>query len=252
MNQFKKVVTHGGVFHADETLAIYTLRKLGVITSDMSIERTFNVSSDDLANHSVLVLDIGKSYNPELGNFDHHQDTNLSATNVLVLEHFCSDSKLVNVLREQFYNAVSDIDRGITKSTSASFSQIISNVNMAGENSFDVALILVEKVLHHVWHVAEESVRLEAKYFGLPLIGNEKIRVQEDSEFIPNWKTLAADENTAFLLSPNLRGGWQLVSRDSDLFNIPVGQGQTFRHNSGFMAVYETRELAEAHALTLV
>ena len=56
------VVTHGGVFHADEVLATVILSK---VLGDITVLRTFKVPeglSDD-----VIVYDIG------FGRFDHHQ-----------------------------------------------------------------------------------------------------------------------------------------------------------------------------------
>ena len=241
---FSKVLTHGGVFHADEVLAIATLRKLGVINNSTPIERVMKVEGEIPSD--VLVLDCGVKFNG-INLFDHHQDATLPASNLLVLQTFCTDTKLVQVLTDTFFGAVSDTDKGITKSQTASFTQLISNFNML-PNGFEMALQFATMALDAAWQVASESVRLESKWFSLPTICNGKAKLQEDSEFIPNWKTLAEKEAVLLLVAPNARGGWQIVSQNSDVLAIPKGEGQTFCHNTGFMAVYETKEFALKHA----
>lgn len=243
--KFNKVLTHGGVFHADEVLAIATLRKLEVIDNSTTIERVIKVEGEIPSD--VLVLDCGGEFNG-VNLFDHHQDAKLPASNLLVLRAFCKDTKLVQVLTDTFFGAISDTDKGITKSQPASFTQLISNFNML-QNGFELALQFATMALDAAWQVASESVRLEGKWFSLPTIFNGKAKLQEDSEFIPNWKSLAEKEGILLLVAPNVRGGWQIVSQNSDVLAIEKGfEGQTFCHNTGFMAVYETKEFALKHA----
>ena len=65
MKSFKKIVTHDGVFHADEVTACAFLRHFGEIvrTRDPEI-----VNDPD-----NLVLDVGGIHDPENNRFDHHQ-----------------------------------------------------------------------------------------------------------------------------------------------------------------------------------
>ncbi len=245
--KFTKVITHGGTFHADEVLAIVTLRKLGVISKLTPIERVMKLEEEIPSD--VLVLDFGGQFNG-INLFDHHQDENLPASNLLVLQTFC-DAKLAQVLTDNFFGIVSDTDKGITKSLPASFTQLISNFNMMS-GGFEMALSFAEMALDAAWQVATESIRLENKWVSLDLIFNGKARIQEDSEFIPNWKSLAEKEDVLLLIAPNARSGWQIVSRNSDVLSIPKGyEGQTFCHNTGFMAVYETKDIALNHAALL-
>jgi len=59
------------------------------------------------------VLDIGGRLESEKGNFDHHQNENITATNMLILNHFCNDEKLKVLLRKQLFSYVDAVDRGI-------------------------------------------------------------------------------------------------------------------------------------------
>jgi Uncharacterised protein family (UPF0160) len=65
-----KVVTHGGKAHEDETYAAAhaLFKNPGAI-----LERVMAPTEEDLEDPTVLVLDIGKRYEPEKNNYDHHQ-----------------------------------------------------------------------------------------------------------------------------------------------------------------------------------
>ena len=79
-----------------------------------------------------------------------------------------------------------------------------------------------------------------------------KIAIQEDTNIILNWKGLAKRDDIMILVCPSVREGWQIISRDSEEFTVPGHESQTFRHQSGFMAVYADREAAIAHAMEIV
>lgn len=65
----KKIITHPGVFHADDVCAIAWLRICGVTAP---VERR-NPTVDDLNDSEILVVDVGGEHAPARGNFDHHQ-----------------------------------------------------------------------------------------------------------------------------------------------------------------------------------
>ena len=88
MPRIKKIVTHAGTFHADELCALALLHTM---FPDAPVERTYTPSEEDFQDPEVWVLDIGRRYEPELNNFDHHHDAELPATNMLVLRHFLPD-----------------------------------------------------------------------------------------------------------------------------------------------------------------
>jgi hypothetical protein len=53
---------------------------------------------------------------------------------------------------------------------------------------------------------------------------------------------MAYEEGIIYIVQPCLRGGWQVVSRSSEENPLPENEKQTFRHHSGFMCVFETKE----------
>jgi hypothetical protein len=231
----KRVITHAGAHHADELLAIATLEFATDKKFQFQIERTFQVSQEDLDNPEVFVLDIGRQYNPEMGNFDHHQSGDLKATNILILESLCGGIELVQELKTLMFDYVSDIDRGVKFKTPG----LPCLNSMVKGLSFDEALDLVRLTLKSAVSTARERIKSREEIKKCPIEGNVLLTHQP----IVGWQDLV-DEHIIYCLGPNPRGGWSLVSKDSTKWPIPVAEGQTFRHNSGFMAVYESREAA--------
>ena len=129
-----KIVTHGGAFHADELLAIATFKLFTGI--DVPIERVFKVSPDDLQNPNALVIDIGGFFSVSSNTYDHHQNIELQASNLLVLGSACEDPRLLTKLLP-FYNRVSDIDRGIRIAEPCEFNNIVRNFNSLS-NGFEI------------------------------------------------------------------------------------------------------------------
>lgn len=241
-----KVITHAGVFHLDEILAIATLRELNVINEDTPIERKFQISNDELDNPSIAIIDVGKNYNDDLNNFDHHQDGNLPASNLLILSHFYTDDREKELLRDELYIPVSDNDVGINvaKENDASLYSCIRNLNNI-ENGFETAINIVQNILKGYIATAKKAVEGEQRWLNLPEFKTSKgynYKIQEDDNFIPNWKELAKRDNIHFLVTPNARGGYQAMTRNSDEITFPENENATFRHNSGFMIVFKTKE----------
>jgi uncharacterized UPF0160 family protein len=251
--KYKKIITHSGAFHADEVLAIVLLRYLGL---NVPIERKNQVTAEELADPTILVLDVGLRLDPEFGNFDHHQDAGLDATCMLVLQHFVRDKKLRKRLADKLFQVVSDIDcgriEGQRRIISSSFSSIIGNLRSLPEG-FDVALDVAQKILEGYMRTAEQAIEGEAKWKTLETGGGGRFKAQDDATFIPDWEELAASEGVCMYLKPNYRipGSYQILA-DTNVLRIPPKDTQLFLHNSGHMAVYASREDAVSHAEEIV
>ena len=68
-----KVVTHDGTFHTDEVFAIALLKKF--VNSNLEIIRTRdeNILDEAKADKRTFIVDVGRDYNYNMKNFDHHQ-----------------------------------------------------------------------------------------------------------------------------------------------------------------------------------
>jgi len=258
----KKIITHPGVFHADETVAIAILKQ---VFSEVEIEKTYKPTPESLENPEIFVLDIGGVYNPEKNNFDHHQDKELGASNLLVFRNFSdliaekfgiseNEKEEFNLLvTEKFLNYISDVDCGkILEQNSPNvptISSIIRSLNNI-ENGFEIALQVAESAFLGACETAKLAVKGRTLWNSFEKL-SDKVKLQETADFIPNWKELATEEGVMLLVQKNLREGWQVVSRSTDELILPVSEKQTFRHNSGFMCVFAEKQDAIDFALSI-
>jgi hypothetical protein len=88
----KSVITHPGNAHFDEVMAISLLLATHP-DENFQIERR-DPGQKELDNPDVWVIDTGERYEPELHNFDHHQNLELDASFVLVADYLGLSKKL--------------------------------------------------------------------------------------------------------------------------------------------------------------
>ena len=234
-----KIITHSGKFHADEVMAIAIL----TLNKNILIQRKDSVMIEELNDSKIFVLDIGGQYNKELSNYDHHQDQNLEATCILIgKEHLASDfyEWIKPLLIE-----ISDIDRGIRKSNKFDFNRIITSYNWLTDNpniNFFDALHVAKMFLQGQIKIFESYKEGLEKFKKLEKFG--VIAISHEKE-IANWREYAIENNIVFLVCPNREEGkYSIITVDSTKWPIPPHPDQTFRHNSGFMAVYPSFEIA--------
>jgi hypothetical protein len=79
-----KIIVHPGSAHRDDFMAVSIL--LATLEEAEVFRR--DPTSEDLADPATYVVDVGMQYDPEMNNFDHHQDSSLPCAFHLVMEHF--------------------------------------------------------------------------------------------------------------------------------------------------------------------
>ncbi len=85
-----KIVTHSGAFHTDEVFAVALLKKF--VNGNIEVIRTRNneLLEEAKKDKSTYVIDVGREYNEEYRNFDHHQrEFNLKWNNEIGLLSSC-------------------------------------------------------------------------------------------------------------------------------------------------------------------
>jgi uncharacterized UPF0160 family protein len=250
--QYKKIITHGATFHADEILAIAVIE---YSTATLPIERKFanQITEAEYNDASVLILDVGRRLEPSLGNFDHHQDGNVPATNMLILDHFCKDLELKAKLQKYLFSYVDKVDRGHIVETgeemqTPTFNSIIRNLNGL-EDGFELALQVARIALAGAVNTSEKAIAGEKAWNALEKLNG--IAIDHSTNIIPNWRELAEEEDIVMMVSPNLRGGYQITSRDTNIFKVEPHPQQSFLHANQFLAVYPDFETAKAHAVEM-
>ncbi|NRB65396.1 MAG: MYG1 family protein [Saprospiraceae bacterium] len=253
MTKPKIIVTHGGMYHADEVVAIELIR-YAFHDQHIPVERTFKVSDEHLNDTQVWVLDVGRVYNPLLKNFDHHQSSELPATNILILDtlihHGLICHKVGEKLGKNFFNHVSNVDLGVKNKESGvpCVNSIIASMN--GSLSFDEACKAMRSILKGQISTAIMAVKGEESWNDLiKKQGKNGYLINEDKGIIPGWKNLAEKDGVKFLITPNARveGHYQAITRDEIKYPIGKAEGQNFIHNAKFMAVYDSYEKCLTH-----
>lgn len=253
----KKVITHAGTFHADELLALAAYHYFahpGFAGFDFydfeQFGRQFQVSEHELNDPEIIIIDMGRSFDPALGNFDHHQDANLPASNLLVLRHFVPEGRFRDLLEEYLFKYVSDCDLGGEKSSAPTLTSIVRGLNnLKQTNCYDLAFRAAQTALLSAVATANARMKAEDQWAEVEKIG--KVAITDSTEHIVGWHELAEADGILMLITPNQRGGYQITSRSTDVFVIPECDLQTFRHNSGFLAAYATKDDAVNHAMSL-
>lgn len=247
---YSKIITHAGTHHADEILAIATIHHF---VGELPVERNFRPSDEDFADSSIFVLDVGRKLDSQNLNFDHHQDGDIPATNVLILDFLCKDSKMKELLKKYLFSYVDAVDRGKVVEgkekvfSTPSFNSIIRNLNNV-EGGFEIALQIAKNTLSAAIATAEKAIESENRWKGLEKVG--KIAIQHDTEFIVGWREMAEADGVLALVSPNIRveGAYQITSRDTEILKIPPHEKQTFLHANQFIAAYPDFDSAINHA----
>ncbi len=244
----QRIVTHDGQFHADEIFAVASLSILGC-KAPCHRTRDYREIARSLGDPSVMVLDVGGVFEPNRLNFDHHQNPNLPATNILILDTF--KPWWGQWVKTSLFSYISDVDRGIIGDGGESYAinRIIRNLNLV-PSGFVEAIKTAITILGGYIAVAEKIQGLRRVWNSLERTPSGKVVVIPNYEQTEGWK-ICAKPKELILASPWRGKGWQLEVKDSSLV-IPRHESQTFLHASGFCATYPNKAVALEHAEAIV
>jgi len=154
----RKVITHNGIFHADDVMSIALIKEQ---VNEIPVERTRNISIEDINDPEVWVVDVGGEFNHELNNYDHHQSKELDASCILVLKALTYEGLIGRELYEELessFEAISFIDRnGPASMNGFQFNTLIKSFN-ALENGFDIAVNVCRKYIQSCKATVQKSV----------------------------------------------------------------------------------------------
>lgn len=236
-----KIITHDGLFHADEVFAIALIFET---IKECKVIRTREITQRDYNSVTTFLIDVGGVYNFSRNNFDHHQDKGLMASNMLVLEALYSTKTISPKLYEEVYDNfkyISDIDTGFfDRSDKGVFSinSLIRSFNFV-ENGFSLALTVarawIQSKISSVAQI-EESIKLL----------EEGVTISEGiitSEYPIHWKR---GDKYKYLVAPvkDKPGQWGLYSLNSMLFPIIKQGNEIFIHEQAFIAIYKSKHEA--------
>lgn len=277
------LVTHGGIFHADDVLS--TALMLGTVTqTNIYLIRTSKVT-DELIKYATCIFDVGG------GQFDHHQPgrklredkTPYAAFGLLwekygrdYIAAFEDDDEVIDAawkaVDEDFVKHVDAVDNGIKDPEGMMMAHAIGSfnpnwdedaTNSAVNEKFMAALKVANSILSSLVSSAVSKARAKSEVIKAIKNRNES-RVLILDRFMP-WQEYLLAEETAndilYVIYPSIRGGYnvQAVPDEPDSFGMrkalpeewinELPEGCTFVHPARFLCNAGTLDDAKKIAL---
>ena len=278
MSNHIQVVTHDGIFHADELLACAAL-SIAYGRDNLAIIRSRDSKVLEIAtqNKDTWVIDVGNSYNPLLLNFDHHMrdfavtnsfGNKLSSFGMVVQELLHRD--FFTEVKEsllKFSNKVDMLDNGVKKAEDLIFLSILNSYSDNEVINFYSALETATSYLRSLinkWkedhltnlrlndalgNMTEDGIIYHSSYIPVDeranAIPEAKLVVYKSKAGTYNIQSVNVTETKDFSVRCPAPSKW-LGLRDNELIRASGGLPLVFCHVGGFLTVTSTDDIDEA------
>ena len=224
MINIKTIAVHNGNFHSDDVFSIAILK---IIYPNINVIRT---RDEELLRKADLRIDVGRKYNPEMGDFDHHQldfkekrKNNIPyASAGLIWKHFASEiieeKWIIDYLDKRIFQYIDADDNGkelIELNINIyDIADIIDALNPNEEDektkyndyffkAVDFAVLLVKSEIKRAKRIYDSRKEL------LTLVKNSKnkdyVVIEEN---IAWYETAITDTDLKFVVVESSSGGW--------------------------------------------
>lgn len=229
MPQITKLITHSGVFHADEVFATALIRRFHW---DLQIVRTRDpkVLSAALEETTTIMVDVGQVYDPERLAFDHHQREGAPEPREngvpyssfgLVWKWIKGQYQGINdrmweIVDSTLVQAVDAVDcgYGVRGQNSYSVSQAVSSFNDSRDSeaeSFAAAVDFAGEILYNVIKGANKKDQLEATLTKVIENPYDKGQSLIFDQFVPGWQNrVIAETNALYVVFQDVSGEWRI------------------------------------------
>ncbi len=258
-----KIVVHPGSAHRDDFMAV------SILLAKLEEAEVFrrDPTSEDLTDAATYVVDVGMQYDPQLSNFDHHQDASLPCAFHLVMQHFGyhEDAQLVY----GWYPLMSMMDvKGPHKT--AEYFGVDASLLLASASPIDGYILsrfsrvqslgkddLIYKFMKEMGSdllalIEEKKQRLsrlkaEAKVMRVNHLKAIVSHIDDNPKLsMELYLRYLGDPNIGICITPSVRGnGWELMRlkdhKDVDFRDIADDPKVRFVHANGYVAA--TQEL---------
>lgn len=218
------IATHNGPFHADDVFGVAILL---LIHPDAAVIRTRDPGK---LQEATIRLDVGKEYNSETGDYDHHQPEGAGqrengipyASSGLIWKHYgmklVKTQEAFDYIDQKIIQPMDAVDNGInTYEATTAFPYTVSDIiraynpNWQTERDYDEcfqeAVTWAKAVLHK--EITKANGIVQAQEIVRDAIKKSKNGIIVLDTFCP-WKRTAIEESTAqFIIYPAL-GGWNI------------------------------------------
>lgn len=267
------ILTHDGVFHADEVLAT----AIFMLTAHHKTQIVRSRKEMDILQ-ATCVFDVGGKYDPEKGLFDHHQERagitsvrfgfeNCATAGLVwdwfgpaaVVSHFQHCPELVegldlaDIVKEVYTSFIKDVDQidiGMRRPEKGefSFSHSVSSFNPVFNEDYDSAylkaLSWVTMILGNQINQAVAVLR-DRKDAIMAFEQAEQVAVFD--RYLNGWRDIVP-ERIKRVVFPRLTGGWSVQRPDGaeDLISpeeakVLLGDDLIFVHQARFIGATKTR-----------
>ena len=267
------IATHDGVFHADDVMAVAIIQM--AMNQPIQLIRT---RQPELLTQATFAVDVGGTYDPESGRFDHHQVRGgvkserfgfegCAAAGLVwdwfgprvVANHFSEVHSLAEgvdmgeIVKEVYASLIRDIDAidcGNRRPAEGeySFSHAISAQNPTWELGHDTAFLsTVEWVQRVIGAEINKAVaRLKDKIDAEKVFADSE-RVAVFPRYLEGWQDIVP-ERIQRVVFPRLGGGWS-VQRPEGRVDLPtqdeartlLGEDLVFVHANRFIGAAKTQ-----------
>jgi uncharacterized UPF0160 family protein len=249
----KKIITHDGVYHTDDVFAV-ALVLLVEPNATLERKRIRTIESWEFEDPNVVIVDVGGRYQPELNNFDHHQDTDdvrdyaaFGLVSMKFLPKFIYGNKnyVNNVIQNLTTNLIQPIDKwdnGLVQKSVPDdviplqqVFRVIQDIN--DSNSFNVAVYMAQQIIKGYVRTAVKIIDSDIVWSkGTTIDGGIKIM----DDFCISWKLRAKQNKIFYAVWPEDEDTYIVSSIDSEQY--PINDYNTksriFIHKSKFIAKY--------------
>ena len=268
-----KVLTHDGLFHADE---VFETARLQLIYGAGNVEiirtRDKEIIAAALLDKDTFVLDNGGVYDPEMNNYDHHQDFTLPATCLLVMRHITNavddiSIEIDNDLKKSLLQAISDWDinaNDIVNKFNQEFpgvktvSHLINDFNVDPFNA-DAQMAAFHEAVKFARGIIERTMQNTLRKIGARALYDTH---ELTTNNIPVWHTFCATWKEKgefnYAIQPNPQG-YALLTTNSSTHPIPdvdeivkIAPDVIFVHPGRFIAIFKTLDEIVEVAETLL
>ena len=278
MSNHIQIVTHDGIFHADELLACAAL-SVAYGRDNLAIIRTRDSKVLEIATQKkdTWVIDVGNSYDPSLLNFDHHmRDFNLTnsfgnklSSFGMVVEALLGLNFFTEVKESllKFSNKVDMLDNGIAKAEDLFFLTILNhyseneviNFYSALESAVSYLRSLInqwkeERIINmrlndSLGNMTEDGIIYNTDYIPVDeranAIPEAKLVIYKNKQGTYNIQSVNVGETKDFSVRCPAPSKW-LGLRDNELIRASGGLPLVFCHVGGFLTVTSTDDIDEA------
>lgn len=262
-----KVVTHDGEFHSDEIFACVLL--IHFLEADLDIIRTRNndILSRYLNDKDSYAIDVGSEYNPNMLNFDHHQQSfnmlndagNLMSSCGLIWKHIKENcvleiSDYVKAKIDSFVDSIDKQDNGIEYFKDLDFISVMNK--SSDDNKFykalDFALFYFESKLTGWKDLYERELKSElalSRAIDGIIFSHDKLSVTTNMNLTDNYVLLSKRKENEWCINSLNEGkeidfsircsppdSWKGLSGD-ELCKVSGFSGMVFCHKSGFITI---------------